>query len=337
VACNSSSCIAVTEDLRSTSETTMQLKRAILFTALTAVLASTAIPASAARWRWPRSSTTNTAPTISGTPANSVQATTAYTFTPAASDAQRSTLTFSIVNKPAWASFSSSSGRLSGTPSSTQAGSYSSITIRVSDGYLTSSLPAFGINVTAAPSATTSNSAPVISGTPSTSVAAGSTYLFRPSASDVDGNMLAFSVSNKPVWAAFSTATGSLTGSPTSTQAGTYSGVAISVSDGTTSASLPVFGITVTTPATVTGSATLSWSAPSQNTDGSSLTNLAGFKVYHGTSASSMNDVVQLQGASLNGYTFSQLGSGTHYFAVSAYTSTGVESALSAVGSKSIL
>ena len=41
--------------------------------------------------------------------------------------------------------------------------------------------------------------------------------------------------------------------------------------------------------------------------------------------------------AGTTGYTFNQLASGTHYFAVAAYTSGGMESALSSVGSKSIL
>lgn len=317
----------------------MKFKRAILFTTLTTLLAAVAAPAEAA-YRWRRTKTTNTAPVISGTPATSVQATTAYSFTPTASDAQNNTLRFYISNKPAWASFSSSTGRLTGTPASTQAGTYSNIAIRVTDGYLTAALPSFSVTVTAAATATPVNTAPVISGAPPTSVTAGSAYAFAPKASDADGNMLAFSVSNKPAWAVFSTASGSLTGNPTSTQAGSYSGIAISVSDGTVAAALPAFGITVTapapTPAPATGNATLSWSPPSQNTDGSALTNLTGFKVHHGTSAGSLNDVVQIQGAASTNYTFSQLASGTHYFAVSAYTSSGVESALSPVGSKII-
>src|SRR5512139_87101 len=327
----------------------MRLKRAILFTALAAAITATAIPASAAPRKRLRTTTANTAPVISGTPSTSVQATTAYSFTPTASDAQNNRLTFYISNKPAWASFSSSTGSLAGTPSSTQTGTYSNIRIRVSDGYLSSSLPAFGITVTAAPAGTMTsttttaptvtapaNTAPVISGTPPASVTAGSAYAFSPTASDADGNMLAFSVANKPAWAVFSTATGSLAGTPTATQAGTYSGITISVSDGTATTSLPAFGITVYAPVTTSGTAMLTWAAPSQNTDGTALTNLAGFKVYHGTSATALNDVIQLEGAASTTYTYGQLGSGTHYFAVSAYTVNGLEGDLSALGSKTI-
>jgi hypothetical protein len=312
----------------------MSSNRAILLTSLAMLLIGTATPAAAGKYRWPRS--TNAAPTIGGAPATSVQANTAYSFTPVARDAERNTLRFSIENKPVWATFSSSTGRLSGTPTSVQAGVYPNIGIRVSDGYLTSSLPVFNISVTSA--ATSTNTAPVISGTPPTTVRAGSPYSFTPKASDADGNGLAFSVANKPLWAVFSTTTGSLTGTPSSAQVGSYAGISISVSDGGATSALPAFSIMVNSPVTggTTGSAALSWAVPSQNTDGSSLTNLAGFKVYHGTSASSLNDVVQIEGPASTSYTYPQLEAGTHYFAVSAYTSGGVESIPSALASKTI-
>ena len=273
----------------------------------------------------------NSAPSISGAPAVSVQATSAYSFTPSASDPEGQTLVFSIANKPSWASFSTTTGRLAGTPSSSQAQTYSNIVISVSDGTLSASLPAFSITVTAAP-----NAAPTISGTPGTSVVAGNAYSFTPTASDVDGDMLAFSISGKPAWATFSTSTGKLSGTPTTNQAGSYLNIVISVSDGKASTAMPAFGITVSQPAP-SGTAVLSWTAPTQNTDGSALTDLAGFRVYHGTSPDALNEMTQLPGADSTTYTFNQLASGTHYFAVAAYNISGVESALSGVGSKTIL
>src|SRR5271167_1095091 len=45
------------------------------------------------------------------------------------------------------------------------------------------------------------------------------------------------------------------------------------------------------------GSATLIWSAPTENTDGTPLTNLAGFHVYYGTSASALTQSIELSGA----------------------------------------
>jgi hypothetical protein len=312
----------------------IRVKHAIIFTSLATLIATAFTPAEAGGYRRkPRTSTTNTAPVISGTPSTSVQAATLYAFTPSASDAQSSRLTFYVSNRPAWATFSSSTGKLTGTPASAQAGTYSNIVIRVSDGALTSYLPAFGITVTGTPAV---NAPPVITGTPPLSVAAGGTYAFTPSARDADSSTLGFSVSNKPAWAAFSTATGSLTGTPTATQAGSYANIVLSVSDGVSVATLPAFGISVDSAATAAGSATLTWSAPTQNTDGSSLTDLAGYKVYHGTSPAALNSVVLVAGSGANSYTYSQLAQGTHYFAVAAYTTGGVESALSALGSKTI-
>jgi hypothetical protein len=155
-----------------------------------------------------------------------------------------------------------------------------------------------------------------------------------PSASDANGDSLGFSITSKPAWATFSTATGALTGTPTTAQVGTYSGIVITVSDGKVSQSLPAFSITVNSPAS-NGTATLSWSAPTQNTDGSTLTNLAGYKLYHGTSASALTDVRTVASNSST-YQFTSLAAGTHYFAISAYNSDGVESSLSVAGSKSI-
>ena len=58
------------------------------------------------------------------------------------------TLSFSIQNAPAWATFSSATGQLSGTPAAGNAGSYSNIVISVSDGSSTEALAPFSITVT---------------------------------------------------------------------------------------------------------------------------------------------------------------------------------------------
>ena len=85
-----------------------------------------------------------------------------------------------------------------------------------------------------------------------------------------------------------------------------------------------------------TGTASLSWLAPTQNTDGSPATDLAGYRVYHGIAADALDEIFQVPGASSTSYTVSQLGPGTHYFRVAAYTAAGLEGAMSAVGSKTI-
>jgi hypothetical protein len=95
----------------------------------------------------PPTTPTNRAPTISGTPTTTVKTSAAYYFQPSASDADGDTLTFSVVGKPAWAQFSSSTGALSGTPGDGASGTYASIQISVSDGKAQATLPAFTITV----------------------------------------------------------------------------------------------------------------------------------------------------------------------------------------------
>ncbi len=90
------------------------------------------------------------------------------------------------------------------------------------------------------------------------------------------------------------------------------------------------------TSATDKGSATLSWQAPTTNTDGAALTDLAGYRIYYGTDAGELSETVQLTGLGLQTYVIDDLGLGTWYFAIKAVTSTGVESALSDVVSKTI-
>ena len=269
----------------------------------------------------------NTAPVISGSPAASVTDGSAYSFQPSASDANGDTLAFSITNKPTWAAFSTVTGLLSGTPGSANVGTYPSIVISVSDGKATTSLAAFSITVNAQP-----NTAPVISGSPATSVSAGTAYSFRPTASDANGDPLTFTMTNKPTWAMFDGATGQLSGTPTAAQVGTYANIVIAVSDGKTSTALPVFSIAVTQISS--GSATLSWTAPTQNTDGSALTNLAGYRILYGTSQSALTQTLQIANPGLTTCVIENLSPGTYYFAVRAYSSTGGESADSTVASK---
>jgi len=182
-------------------------------------------------------------PTISGSPPASVTAGSAYGFTPTTTDPSGKTLSFSISGKPSWATFSTGTGQLSGTPSSGNAGTYSGIVISVSDGTNSASLPTFSIIVTTGSGG--SSNPPTISGAPPASVTAGSAYSFTPSTTDPSGRSLNFSVTNKPSWASFNAATGQLSGTPSSSNVGSYAGIVISVTDGTNSASLPSFSITV--------------------------------------------------------------------------------------------
>lgn len=90
---------------------------------------------------------TNTAPTISGTPATSVLQERNYGFSPSAGDADDDLLAFSIKNLPPWATFNMATGALIGFPDASDIGTYRDIVIAVTDGLATTSLPAFSVEV----------------------------------------------------------------------------------------------------------------------------------------------------------------------------------------------
>jgi hypothetical protein len=82
-----------------------------------------------------------------------------------------------------------------------------------------------------------------------------------------------------------------------------------------------------TTPIkTVNGVATLDWMPPTENSDGTMLTNLGGYTVYYGTSPSDLSQTVKVSNPGLASYTVTGLTSGTWYFAVTSYSADGVES-----------
>ncbi len=270
----------------------------------------------------------NSAPQVSGTPPRNVDVGELYSFTPSASDADGDTLTFSITNKPSWTSFNASTGRLSGTPTLGDVGTDSGIVISVSDGTDSASLASFAITV----NSVATNSAPTISGTPATSATEGQQYSFRPTASDADGDSLTFSISGQPSWTSFDMATGQLSGTPGPGDVGVDSNIVISVTDGEASDSLAPFSITVN--AIALGSATLSWTAPTQNEDGTTLEDLAGYKLYWGTEPGNYTSSVRIDNASITTYVVENLTPGTYEFVATAYNVAGVESRYSGTATK---
>ncbi len=73
-----------------------------------------------------------------------------------------------------------------------------------------------------------------------------------------------------------------------------------------------------------------------KNTNGTLLHDLAGYRLYYGTSMSSLSTVVELANPNLTTYLVSNLPSGTWYFGVTAYTKNGTESAKSNIVQKTI-
>lgn len=178
------------------------------------------------------------------------------------------------------------------------------------------------------------NNSPSIWGAPPGSTKVGEMYSFTPNSSDPDGDSLSFSIQNQPNWADFDTASGKISGIPTLGNIGVYANISISVSDGSASATLPQFGISVDQLGT--SSTTLSWTAPTQNEDGTPLTDLAGYKIYYGKSSRSYTDQVRIDNPGITSYVVDNLTPDTYYFAATSFNSSGVESGFSNEATKTL-
>lgn len=176
------------------------------------------------------------------------------------------------------------------------------------------------------------NSAPTISGAPANAVKTGENYSFTPSASDADGDALTFSIENKPRWAAFNTNTGRLSGQPLLGDEGVYSNITITASDGKAKTSLRAFSVEVTQVAL--GSMTLNWAAPTQNADGSTLTDLAGYYIYYGETWGNYPNRIRIDNPGLTTYIVENLLPRTYYVVATSFNSAGVESGYSNVATK---
>jgi hypothetical protein len=267
---------------------------------------------------------------IFGSPVTAATVTRAYEFTPATQGTSGRHMSFSVSQKPSWASFNPNNGSLAGTPGANDVRTFSNIVITVSDETGRSTLPGFSIKV--APripqqtTSTPSNRAPTISGKPVLEMTTAQAFNFVPSAKDADGDKLSFSVDSKPSWASFDAITGRLSGTPTASQVGSYEEIQISVSDGKTVARLPQFAINVVAAEPVTHSVTLSWLPPMQNEDGSALTNLAGYRIVYGTKSGEYSKSIAVATAGLTRFAVENLDSGNYYFALIAVNSQGIAS-----------
>ncbi|HEY7774582.1 MAG TPA: Ig-like domain-containing protein [Marinagarivorans sp.] len=182
----------------------------------------------------------NDAPQLSGSPIGVIDEDSLYRYELMGSDVDSDDLTYLAENLPSWLSLDSATGVLSGTPTNDDVGTTEGIVLTVTDGDLSTSLPAFSLTVN------NTNDAPVITGSPSLLVDEDSGYVFTPMASDVDsGDNLVFSAENLPSWASIDPVTGTITGTPRNDDVGTFRDIIVTVSDGTTTTSLPPFSLTV--------------------------------------------------------------------------------------------
>jgi hypothetical protein len=294
--------------------------------------------------------TANTAPAINGSPATNVIVGNNYVFQPGASDADGDPLTFSISNRPSWAGFDSSTGRLSGTPGS--AGTFSNIRISVSDGQATAALPAFSIIAAAPPAPQTGPAFPVdlrgatpeqASITVNTTKPTGATSavitlgtfdadfanegelvingnapiaLFGPSG--VSGNdQKSADIQLTTPASYWRNGDNTLLFRHTSTQGYIINAATVSFT-----------GAGATTPTPQTGSILLNWTPPVARADGSALalSEISGYTVYYGGSAGSYPNALNINDGSATSATISNLPPGTYHMVVTTRDSAGRES-----------
>ena len=173
---------------------------------------------------------------------------------------------------------------------------------------------------------------PTISGSPRKAVKIGDTYSFTPTVVESDGDPLTFYLGNQPRWADFNDKTGKLSGRPGPGDVGTYSNIQVAVSDGSSVVYMPSFSVSVTQSGS--SSATLSWTPPTQNTDGSQLTDLAAYKIYYGLSEGNYTNQIRINNPGISTYVVDNLTPDTYYFVSTSINSSGVESDFSNVARK---
>lgn len=273
----------------------------------------------------------NAPPVIRGEPPPTARVGVPYAFTPEAIDDDGDLLAFTIANRPAWAEFDPATGTLQGTPRDEDVGDHRDILISVSDAASVVSLPAFSVAVEPPPAAGGSDGddgpaagTPTVSGEPNRYAVMGRVYAFLPEASDPDGDALSWSIVNQPGWADFDPATGRLQGTPTAADLGTTAPIRLAVTDGTGTAELPPFTITVE----ATGSAAfeLAWLPPTENEDGTPLVNLAGYRVYYGTVTGSYTETIAIDLPGVTRYLIENLAPGRYFLVMTAVNSLGTES-----------
>jgi len=158
-----------------------------------------------------------------------------------------------------------------------------------------------------------------------------------------NNHTVSWSSKDNATWLIVSPTTGSITNSaqisvsvnPAGLAAGTYAATVMVTATKGGSISVPVT-FTVTSGSTTglkstsssVGTVTLTW-------DPSTVTNLAGYKIYIGTASGGYGSPITV--GNVTSYTISNLGIGsTYYFAVTDYNTSGVESGFSNEVSKSI-
>lgn len=155
-------------------------------------------------------------------------------------DPEGDSLSFTINARPAWMTFDTQTGKLSGTPLANDIGSYQ-LVITVSDGVDQTSTPPFSLKVlsTADPAHQLTLTAVVPH-----RVKVGEGFRIVPVATSSAGT-LRFTALNLPEWASFDNQTGVIEGTPQSADVGVYDNIRLFVTGDQQTVSLAPFSVEV--------------------------------------------------------------------------------------------
>ena len=170
---------------------------------------------------------------------------------------------------------------------------------------------------------TTTTASLSITGAPNRQVVANQPYWFRPTANGANGARLQFGISNPPHWSTFNATTGEVTGTPSSADIGVYRGVTVTVTAGT---QMRAMSFDVEVVQVGANSVMISWLAPTENDDGTPLTNLAGYRIRYGQQSGLYSATINITNPGLASYVISGLAAGTYYLVLSAVNTSGGES-----------
>jgi len=176
-------------------------------------------------------------------------------------------------------------------------------------------------------------SPPYLAGTPYLYALAGDTYDFAPIVVNPPLTPMNFTAVNLPPWASIDPATGELSGAPSPAQVGHYDNIAIvgTFADpaGTQStATIGPFSVTVVPTSDGNRSITINWQPPTLNTNGTPLTDLAGYKIYMQLAGLGAPHTVIVSDPTASSFTVQGLLPGMYNIAMTAFNAANQESTL---------
>jgi hypothetical protein len=178
-----------------------------------------------------------------------------------------------------------------------------------------------------------------ISGTPPATATVGEEYSFVPIVENANEELLQFAYLGRPSWSNDYRKSGAIVGTPTAP--GIYPNIQIQAWDGEHFAVTAPFTITVlaagtTAPPPGAAGTTVSWSKPTQNVDGTPLTNLAGYVVRYGSSPGALTEQIPVSSPNSTSLEIDNLSPGNWYFEVATVNTANMESQFSSVVSEAI-